>query len=106
MEDPLKMLINVPETVVADALRGFAAVHPELTVDVENRVIVRRDAPVAGKVGLVSGGGSGHEPLHGGSWGGGCLTRRVRGRFSRRLCRTRCCGRPRRWTAGRGCCSS
>ncbi|MDX3530774.1 dihydroxyacetone kinase subunit DhaK, partial [Streptomyces sp. ID05-39B] len=52
----MKMLINVPETVVADALRGMAVAHPELTVDVENRVIVRRDAPVAGKVGLVSGG--------------------------------------------------
>ncbi|MGW3245664.1 dihydroxyacetone kinase subunit DhaK [Streptomyces sp. NPDC001070] len=69
----MKMLINVPETVVADALRGLAAAHPELTVDVENRVIVRRDAPVAGKVGLVSGGGSGHEPLHGGFVGRGML---------------------------------
>jgi dihydroxyacetone kinase-like protein len=67
------MLINVPETVVADALRGMAAAHPELAVDVENRVIVRRDAPVAGKVGLVSGGGSGHEPLHGGFVGPGML---------------------------------
>lgn len=67
----MKMLINVAETVVADALRGMAAAHPELTVDVENRVIVRRDAPVAGKVALVSGGGSGHEPLHGGVRGAG-----------------------------------
>src|SRR4051812_27296041 len=69
----MKMLINVPETVVSDALRGLAAAHPELTVDVENRVIVRRDAPVAGKVALVSGGGSGHEPLHGGFVGQGML---------------------------------
>ncbi|MFE0629152.1 dihydroxyacetone kinase subunit DhaK [Streptomyces sp. NPDC058864] len=69
----MKMLINVPETVVADALRGFAAAHPELTVDVENRVVVRRDAPVAGKVALLSGGGSGHEPLHGGFVGPGML---------------------------------
>nr|WP_202558091.1 dihydroxyacetone kinase subunit DhaK [Streptomyces sp. SID5789] len=67
------MLINVPETVVADALRGMAAAHPELAVDVENRVIVRRDAPVAGQVALVSGGGSGHEPLHGGFVGPGML---------------------------------
>lgn len=44
------MLINVPETVVADALRGMAAAHPELTVDVEHRVVLRRDAPVQGKV--------------------------------------------------------
>ncbi|MEU8550054.1 dihydroxyacetone kinase subunit DhaK [Streptomyces roseoverticillatus] len=69
----MKMLINVPESVVPDALRGMAAAHPELTVDVEHRVVVRRDAPVAGKVGLVSGGGSGHEPLHGGFVGHGML---------------------------------
>ena len=67
------MLINVPESVVADALRGMAAAHPELTVDVENRVVLRRDAPMAGKVGLVSGGGSGHEPLHAGFVGPGML---------------------------------
>ncbi|GAB2781867.1 dihydroxyacetone kinase subunit DhaK [Streptomyces daliensis] len=69
----MKMLINVPERVIADALRGMAAAHPELAVDVENRVIVRRDAPVADKVALVSGGGSGHEPLHGGFVGPGML---------------------------------
>lgn len=69
----MKMLINVPETVVADGLRGMAAAHPDLNVDVDNRVVVRRDAPVAGKVGLVSGGGSGHEPLHGGFVGRGML---------------------------------
>jgi dihydroxyacetone kinase-like protein len=69
----MKMLINVPETVVTDALRGLAAAHPELTVDVANRVVTRRDAPVAGKVGLVSGGGSGHEPLHSGFVGPGML---------------------------------
>ncbi|GGJ77571.1 dihydroxyacetone kinase subunit DhaK [Streptomyces camponoticapitis] len=68
------MLINVPETVVADGLRGMAAAHPELSVDVDNRVIVRRDAPVEGKVGIVSGGGSGHEPLHGGFVGPGMLS--------------------------------
>lgn len=68
------MLINVPETVVADGLRGMAAAHPDLSVDVDNRVVVRRDAPVEGKVGLVSGGGSGHEPLHGGFVGPGMLS--------------------------------
>ncbi|WP_328898825.1 dihydroxyacetone kinase subunit DhaK [Streptomyces sp. NBC_00441] len=70
----MRMLINVPETVVADALRGMAASHPGLTVDVENRVVVRRDAPVAGQVALVSGGGSGHEPLHAGFVGPGMLS--------------------------------
>ncbi|MFE0690271.1 dihydroxyacetone kinase subunit DhaK [Streptomyces xiamenensis] len=69
----MKMLMNVPERVVSDALHGMALAHPELVVDVDNRVIVRRDAPVAGKVGLVSGGGSGHEPLHGGFVGPGML---------------------------------
>lgn len=68
------MLINTPETVVADALRGMAAAHPALVVDVENRTVVRRDAPVAGKVALVSGGGSGHEPLHAGFVGPGMLS--------------------------------
>ncbi|WP_103502720.1 MULTISPECIES: dihydroxyacetone kinase subunit DhaK [Streptomyces] len=69
----MKMLINVPERVVTDALRGMALAHPELVVDVENQVVVRRDAPVAGKVSLVSGGGSGHEPMHAGFVGRGML---------------------------------
>ncbi|MEE1754761.1 dihydroxyacetone kinase subunit DhaK [Streptomyces sp. SP18CS02] len=70
----MRMLINVPETVVEDALRGIAAAHPELNVDVESRIVVRRDAPVAGKVALISGGGSGHEPLHAGFVGPGMLS--------------------------------
>ncbi|MYT75201.1 MULTISPECIES: dihydroxyacetone kinase subunit DhaK [unclassified Streptomyces] len=70
----MKMLINVAETVVDDALRGMASAHPDLVVDVENRVVLRRDAPVAGQVALVSGGGSGHEPLHGGFVGPGMLS--------------------------------
>jgi dihydroxyacetone kinase-like protein len=69
----MKKLINSPETVVTDALAGMAAAHPSLSVDIENRVVTRADAPVAGKVGLVSGGGSGHEPLHGGFVGPGML---------------------------------
>ncbi|WP_406180691.1 dihydroxyacetone kinase subunit DhaK [Streptomyces sp. NBC_01006] len=70
----MRMLINSPETVVADALRGMAAAHPELEVDVERRVVVRRDARAGGRVGLVSGGGSGHEPLHAGFVGYGMLS--------------------------------
>jgi dihydroxyacetone kinase-like protein len=69
----MKKLINDPETVVADALKGLEAAHPELRVDHEHKVIHRADAPVRGKVGLVSGGGSGHEPLHGGFVGPGML---------------------------------
>jgi dihydroxyacetone kinase-like protein len=69
----MKKLINDPANVITDALHGFAAAHPELRVDFENKVVVRGDAPVRGKVGLVSGGGSGHEPLHAGFVGPGML---------------------------------
>ncbi|GLZ35005.1 dihydroxyacetone kinase subunit DhaK [Lentzea sp. NBRC 105346] len=69
----MKKLINTPESVLTDALTGIAAVHPELRVDFDHRLIVRADAPKAGKVALVSGGGSGHEPLHGGFVGPGML---------------------------------
>jgi len=69
----MKKLINSPDSVVTDALAGVAAAHPSLAVDVEAKVITRADSPQAGKVALVSGGGSGHEPLHGGFVGYGML---------------------------------
>ena len=69
----MKKLINDPQHVVGEALLGIEAARPEVRVDHANRIIHRRDAPVAGKVGLVSGGGSGHEPLHGGFVGLGML---------------------------------
>jgi dihydroxyacetone kinase-like protein len=69
----VKKLINDPTTVVTDALAGIEAAHPELRIDHEHKVIYRAAAPVAGKVGLISGGGSGHEPLHGGFVGVGML---------------------------------
>ena len=69
----MKKLINSPETVVTDALAGMAAAHPALSVDIENKVVTRASAPAPGKVGLVSGGGSGHEPLHAGFVGYGML---------------------------------
>jgi len=69
----MKKLINSPDSVVTDALAGIAAAHPSLAVDVENKVITRASGPTSGKVGLVSGGGSGHEPLHGGFVGYGML---------------------------------
>jgi phosphoenolpyruvate---glycerone phosphotransferase subunit DhaK len=69
----MKKLINAVDDVVVDALRGVAAAHPSLAVDVANKVITRAGGPKAGKVGLVSGGGSGHEPLHGGFVGYGML---------------------------------
>jgi phosphoenolpyruvate---glycerone phosphotransferase subunit DhaK len=69
----MKKLINAPADVVAESLRGLEAAHPELRVDHENKVVFRGDSPRPGKVGLVSGGGSGHEPLHGGFVGTGML---------------------------------
>src|SRR5579884_2057673 len=69
----MKKLVNDPAEVVTDSLRGLAAAHPELRVDLEQKFICRADAPVRGKVALVSGGGSGHEPLHGGFVGPGML---------------------------------
>ncbi|MBA2889909.1 dihydroxyacetone kinase subunit DhaK [Nonomuraea soli] len=68
----MKKLINAPDAVVRDALRGLALAHPGLAVDLENQVVTRA-ALTPGKVGLVSGGGSGHEPLHAGFVGYGML---------------------------------
>jgi phosphoenolpyruvate---glycerone phosphotransferase subunit DhaK len=63
----MKKFINAPESVVKESLAGLAAAHPDLVrVDLANQIVYRKDAPLSGKVGLVSGGGSGHEPLHGG----------------------------------------
>ena len=70
----MKKLINRPEDVVTEELRGMAAAHADLLrVHFAPNYIVRADAPIVGKVALVSGGGSGHEPLHGGFVGRGML---------------------------------
>ncbi|HKG49883.1 MAG TPA: dihydroxyacetone kinase subunit DhaK [Actinomycetales bacterium] len=69
----MKKVLNDPQDVVAEALLGIEAAHPQLRVDHPHRVVYRADAPRRGKVGLVSGGGSGHEPLHGGFVGLGML---------------------------------
>ncbi len=70
----MKKLINKPEDVVKEELEGIALAHPDLVeVHISPHYIVRADAPVKGKVALVSGGGSGHEPLHGGYVGMGML---------------------------------
>ena len=70
----MKKLINKPEDVVTEELQGIAAAHPDLVrIQFGPNIIVRADAPVQGKVGLVSGGGSGHEPMHGGFVGQGML---------------------------------
>ena len=73
-EQTMKKFVNAPEDVVKESLAGLAAAHSDLLrVDFESQIVVRKDAPVARKVGLVSGGGSGHEPLHGGFVGIGML---------------------------------
>ncbi|MEU4441779.1 dihydroxyacetone kinase subunit DhaK [Actinosynnema sp. NPDC050801] len=70
----MKKIINDPATVVVDALRGMALAHADLLdIQYDPAVVVRADAPVARKVAVISGGGSGHEPLHGGFVGRGML---------------------------------
>jgi len=69
----MKKLINAPDDVVDEALAGMLAAHPGYLRVEEPNIIVRKDAPKAGKVGIISGGGSGHEPMHGGFVGRGML---------------------------------
>jgi dihydroxyacetone kinase-like protein len=69
----MKKLINAPESVVDEALAGMAAAHADLIRVEAPNIVVRRDAPRPGKVGVISGGGSGHEPMHGGFVGMGML---------------------------------
>src|ERR671930_1164748 len=70
----MRKLLNDPADVVKESLAGLAAAHARiLCYDVQAQILTRADAPVAGKVALISGGGSGHEPLHGGFVGKGML---------------------------------
>jgi dihydroxyacetone kinase-like protein len=70
----MKKFLNDPADLVKESLAGLAAAHGDLLrYDAAARIVVRADAPVSGKVALVSGGGSGHEPLHGGFVGRGML---------------------------------
>jgi dihydroxyacetone kinase-like protein len=70
----MKKLINKPENVVREALEAIAIAHADLVkVHYDPNFIVRADGPITGKVGVISGGGSGHEPMHGGFVGMGML---------------------------------
>src|SRR5690606_9607599 len=70
----MKKLINEVDAVVAQSLRGLGLAHGDLVrVNQDPAYVVRADAPVQGKVGVLSGGGSGHEPMHGGFVGMGML---------------------------------
>lgn len=70
----VKKFINKPEALVPEALAGLQSAYPELVrVDLDRQVVIRADAPRPGKVGVVAGGGSGHEPMHCGFVGKGML---------------------------------
>jgi dihydroxyacetone kinase-like protein len=76
----VKKLINDPKNVVTEAVSGFATAHSDIVrAELDPVFVVRSDAPRAGKVGIVSGGGSGHEPLHAGFVGFGMLDAAVPG---------------------------
>src|SRR3954462_2949525 len=71
---PMRKFLNDPEAVVRESLAGLAAAHGDLVKYLpDEQILLRADAPVQGKVALISGGGSGHEPLHGGFVGRGML---------------------------------
>ncbi|RMF29953.1 MAG: dihydroxyacetone kinase, partial [Chloroflexi bacterium] len=70
----MKKLINTPETFVKESLEGMAAAHPDMVkIHLDPNFVYRADAPVQGKVAIISGGGSGHEPMHVGFVGMGML---------------------------------
>src|SRR6187399_3479657 len=70
----MKKLINKVDDLVPESLAGLGAAHADLVrIDAANNLVIRKDAPRQGKVGLISGGGSGHEPMHGGYVGLGML---------------------------------
>ncbi|MET0234747.1 MAG: dihydroxyacetone kinase subunit DhaK [Kibdelosporangium sp.] len=70
----MKKIINDPSNVVEESLKGLAAAHGDiLEVRTDPAVIYRADAPVSDKVAIISGGGAGHEPMHGGFVGMGML---------------------------------
>ena len=76
----MKKIINSPENVVNEMLQGMVEAHPEYLKKVEGfQILVRKESPVENKVALVSGGGSGHEPSHGGYVGEGMLSAAVAG---------------------------
>lgn len=75
----MKKIINKPENVVTEMLDGLAYVHNDLVHRVEGFDIIARNEQVAGQVGLISGGGSGHEPAHAGFVGDGILSAAIAG---------------------------
>jgi hypothetical protein len=94
----MKKLINKLDQVVANALKGFPTAHPDLVqVQFDPNYAVRADAPIIGKVALLSGGSSGHEPLHSSFAGLGMLDAACPGQLF-----TKCLQRAERSTAAQG----
>ena len=75
----MKKIINKPENVVTEMLDGLTYVHSDLVHRVEGFDIIARNEQAAGQVGLISGGGSGHEPAHAGFVGDGMLSAAIAG---------------------------
>lgn len=75
----MKKLINGIDTILSEQLHGFTAAHPDIVLHQDPVFLTRKAAPVAGKVAIISGGGSGHEPMHGGYVGDGMLDGAVPG---------------------------
>ncbi|MEI9598994.1 dihydroxyacetone kinase subunit DhaK [Moellerella wisconsensis] len=69
----MKKLINRVEDIITEVNHGLLLAHPELRLNIDPTYIVRSEAPISGKVALLSGGGSGHEPMHSGYIGQGML---------------------------------
>ncbi|MBL8132544.1 MAG: dihydroxyacetone kinase subunit DhaK, partial [Anaerolineae bacterium] len=69
----MKKLINAVEDAILEQLQGMALAYPELRISLDPKYIVRADAPLTSRVAVISGGGSGHEPMHGGFVGHGML---------------------------------
>src|SRR5271168_3120092 len=69
----MKKFLNSVETLLEESLDGFVAAHPDIVVAGDERKFIRRKTLKPGKVALISGGGSGHEPLHAGFVGLGML---------------------------------
>ena len=70
----MKKIINGPENVIKEMLNGlYKANQDKVKINEDMKIIYRKDLPIKGKVGLISGGGSGHEPAHAGYVGDECL---------------------------------
>ena len=103
----MKKLINDPADIVANALRGIEAVHGDrVRLDHQHRIMYRLDAPRPGKVGLVSGGGSGDEPIHGGFVGLGMLDAAGAGEVFTSPVPDQMVEATRQVDGGAGCCTS